>query len=268
MMSDINIFPHFKIHYLDENPSGESIVLLLHGLGSNGSSWRLQIPALKAAGFRVIAPDARGFGQSGFPGGQITIEVMAQDFSHLIKSLQHNPVHVVGISMGGTHALQLALDYPDLVKSLVLINTFASLQPEKFSLWIYYGIRLALLHSLGIETQAKFVARKIFPKPEHEFARQELIHQIREANPAAYRGVMRSFATFNLLPRLGEIRQKTLIITGEQDNTVSPVNQSKLTQYIPDARQVNVPNAGHAVIIDQPEYVNKLLTQFLNFDRF
>ena len=267
-MPDLYLTNTFKIHYLDKNPSGKQIVLLLHGLGANGSSWRLQIPALVQAGFRVIAPDARGFGKSGFPANNISIATMAKDFAILIQSFHVKPVHVVGISMGGTHALQLVLDNPDLIKSLVLVNTFASLQPKKVSLWIYYGIRLFLLHTMGIPTQAKFVAKKIFPRQEQEFERQELIKQIMQANPSAYRAVMRSFANFNLVSRLNEIKTPTLVITAEQDDTVSPENQKILAEKIVGARQIFVANSGHAVIVDQPELFNRILLDFLKSDRF
>lgn len=262
-MPQITISPNFNINYLDENSSAKETVLLLHGLGSNGSSWRLQIPALTEAGFRVIAPDARGFGHSGFPGGKLTIKTMAADFARLIERTEASPVHVIGISMGGTHALQLALDYPEYIKSLVLVNTFASLRPKKASLWLYYGIRVILLHILGIETQAKFVAKKIFPNPEMDIARKELIGQIMQANPRAYRQVMLSFGTFNLTSRLPEISIRTLVVTAENDGTVSPSNQKILAEKIPNASQILIPDAGHAVIIDQPVEFNRAVLKFL-----
>ncbi len=262
-MPDYQIKPGFNIHYLDENPSGQPLVVLLHGLGANGSSWQLQMPDLIRCGYRVIAPDARGFGKSGFPGGRTNIQVMAEDFATLVQHLGCGPVHLVGISMGGAHALQLALDHPALVRSLTLVNTFASLRPKKASLWVYYGIRFVLLHTLGISTQARFVAGKIFPKPEQFLARRELIAQIHQANPSCYRAVMRSFATFNLSARLPEINIPTLIITARQDTTVSPDNQRVLAENIASAHQVMVEDAGHAVIVDQPEVFNRSMLSFL-----
>ena len=65
------------LHYLDINPHGSPTVLLLHGLGATGGSWELQVPALVRSGFRVLAPDLRGFGQSTYP-GQTGIAEMAQ----------------------------------------------------------------------------------------------------------------------------------------------------------------------------------------------
>ena len=262
-MPQITISPNFNLFYLDENSSSQKAVLLLHGLGSNGSSWRLQIPELTSAGFRVIAPDARGFGHSGFPGGKLSIKAMASDFARVIEQLDIKPAHVIGISMGGTHALQLALDCPDYIKSMILVNTFASLRPKKASLWFYYGMRVILLHVLGMETQAKFVAKKIFPQPDMEPARIELYNQIMQANPRAYRQVMMSFGTFNIAPRLSQIKIPTLVITAENDETVSPSNQKILADNIPNAAQIFIPNAGHAVIVDQYAAFNRAILEFL-----
>ena len=64
LMPICTLSPSLKIHYLDPNPDGAPVVLLLHGLGATGLSWQLQIPALTGAGFRTLAPDARGFGRS------------------------------------------------------------------------------------------------------------------------------------------------------------------------------------------------------------
>jgi pimeloyl-ACP methyl ester carboxylesterase len=129
-------------------------VLLLHGLGVNGSSWALQFPALAEAGFRPVAPDARGFGQSSYPGGAMTVARMAEDMSALLEALHLVPAHVVGISMGGVLALQLALTRPEMIEKLVLVNTFARLRPERPSVWAYFAFRMILAHD-GLEAQAR-----------------------------------------------------------------------------------------------------------------
>ena len=70
-MAILELEPGLTIHYLDFNPGGYPAVLLLHGLGATGNSWQLQFHPLIEAGYRVLAPDMRGFGQSNFPGGVI-----------------------------------------------------------------------------------------------------------------------------------------------------------------------------------------------------
>jgi len=83
------------LHFLDPNPSGHPPVLLLHGLGADGSSWTLQLAALTAAGFRPIAPDAPGFGQSSYDGRGWSIRRIAGQLADLLQGLGAGPVHVV-----------------------------------------------------------------------------------------------------------------------------------------------------------------------------
>ena len=264
-MPTSNIAPVCSIHYLDPNSSGSPSVLLLHGLGATGESWGLQIPALIEAGYRPIAPDARGFGKSTYPGGSHTIEAMAGDMAALLDRLGAEAAHVVGISMGGTLALSLALHHPQKVDKLVLVNTFSSLRPDKLSIWLYFAFRLVLVHTLGLETQAKAVAGRIFPAPEQNEMRRVLVAQICQADPWGYRATMRALARFNVVERLGEIRAPTLVITGADDTTIPPKNQKTLVERIPGARQIVIPNAGHAVTAQQPEAFNQEMCAFLKF---
>ncbi len=262
-MPEVQIAKNFRIHYLEDNPTSKQAVLLLHGLGADSTSWQLQIPALTAAGFRVLAPDARGFGKSGYPHERTTIARMARDFAGLIEETGAAPVNVIGISMGGTHAIQLSLDFPQIVRSLILVNTFANLRPKKPSLWIYYLTRLVLVHTLGIPTQARFVTSKIFPHPDQEILRQELFRQILQANPSAYRAAMRALGLFSVVGRLPEIKVPTLVVTGEQDTTVGLENQKVLVDSIPGAQQVFISFAGHAVTVEKPEEFNQYMIKFL-----
>ena len=262
-MPHFEITPSLKIHYLDHNLHDSPTVLLLHGLGATGDSWLPQISALVEAGYRVIAPDARGFGQSTYPGGGMSISDMATDMATLLQHAEIDSAHVVGISMGGTLALQLALDHAELVNKLMLVNTFASLKPDNASHFLYFLMRMILVHGLGVPAQADAVTRRIFPHPEQEELRQQLHDQIIQADPRAYRGVMRALARFNVANRLGEIRAPTLVVTGENDTTVPPQRQRTLTESIPNSRQVVIPDAGHAVTADQYEAFNRVMVDYL-----
>ena len=105
-----------SLHFLDPNPTGKPVVLLLHGLGADGSSWTLQLPALSRAGFRPLAPDAPGFGGSPYDGGGWNIRRVAAQMAGLLEELGGGPAHIVGLSMGGVIAQQFALDFPQLTK--------------------------------------------------------------------------------------------------------------------------------------------------------
>jgi 3-oxoadipate enol-lactonase len=252
-----------SLYYLDPNPSGAPVVLLLHGLGANGSSWTLQFESLISAGFRPIAPDTPGFGKSPYDGKGWSVVRSSSAMAELLHELDAVPVHVVGISMGGTIAQQIAFDFPNLVRKLVLVDTFAVLRPTKLSGWFYFLQRFILVHTLGLPTQARFVAMRIFPCDDQQVLRDLLIEQITQADPRAYRAAMRSLGLFTSVKRLREIKVPTLVITGEKDTTVPLSSQSILAAGISGARQVFIPNAGHAVSIDQPELFNKELLGFL-----
>jgi 3-oxoadipate enol-lactonase len=252
-----------SLHYLDPNPAGHPAVLLLHGLGADATSWTLQLPVLNEAGFRPIAADTPGFGQSAYDGGGWSIPGMAAGMASLLGELQTGPAHVVGLSMGGTIAQQFALDYPHLTRSLVLVSTFAVLRPDSLSGWYYFLQRFFLVNVLGLPAQAKVVAQRIFPGPGNEQLREMLVETISRADPRAYRKAMTSLGLFNSVKRLGEIKVPTLIVTGADDTTVAPARQRLLVEGIPTARQVIIPDAGHAVPVDQAEQFNRELLAFL-----
>ena len=111
------------------------------------------------------------------------------------------------------------------------------------------GERFTVLYRLvaGDETQAQAVARRIFPDPDSAPLRQMLVETISQADPRAYRRAMTSLGLYNSVKRLGEIKAATLVVTGGDDTTVSPLRQLLLVKGIPAARQVLIPDAGHAV---------------------
>jgi pimeloyl-ACP methyl ester carboxylesterase len=262
-MVNIDLQSGPTIHYSDHNQNGHPVVLLLHGLGVNSDSWQLQIPALTKAGFRILAPDLRGFGRSSYPGGSCNPVVMAEDMATFMNSLAISSSHIIGISMGGTVALQLALMQPTIVESLILTNTFAKLRPRKFYIWIFYAVRLLLVHLIGINKQADFVARRLFPEPKQEQLREIFKSQVKQANPHGYRSTMRSYVRYDLSDQINSIDVPALVITGERDSIVSPEVQIEMAEKIPKAEHVFISDAGHAVSVEQPEEYNRIVLKFL-----
>jgi pimeloyl-ACP methyl ester carboxylesterase len=252
-----------KLSYLDPNPVGSPVVLLIHGLGADANSWTLQMPELITAGFRPLAVDIPGFGRSPYDGNGWSIRRVAADMAGLLDELKTGPAHVVGLSLGGTIAQQFALDTPHLTLKLVLVSTFAVLRPGNLSGWLYFLRRFFLVNTLGLPAQSRVVAKRIFPDPRHEQLRMILMETISSADPRAYRKAMASLGLFNSVRRLGEIKAPTLVITGANDTTVSPARQRLLVECIPNARQVVILNGGHAVPVDQGDRFNQELLAFL-----
>jgi 3-oxoadipate enol-lactonase len=189
---------------------------------------------------------------------------MSSVMADLLNELGVEPAHVVGISMGGTIAQQLILDRPRMVQKLVLVNTFSILRPKRLSGWFYFLQRFLLVHLLGLTTQAKFVAKRIFPGTDQQPMRDLLVDQITQADPRAYRAAMRSLGLFNSSKRLRQITSPTLVITSDHDTTLPKDSQKFLVEHIQSAHQlIIIQNAGHAVTIDQPVAFNAALLKFL-----
>ena len=153
------------------------------------------MPALIAAGFRPLAVDTPGFGRSAYDGSGWSIRRVAAEMAGLLDELHSGPAHVVGLSMGGTIAQQLALDSPRLMRTLVLVSTFAVLRPNNLSGWMYFMQRLILVNTLGLPAQAKVVAQRVLPGPQNAQFREMLVDTISHADPRAYRKAMTSLGS-------------------------------------------------------------------------
>jgi len=258
-MPDIYI-ESFKMHY-DAAGEGTPLVLL-HGLGSSCTDWPLQISAFSEI-YRVIAPDCRGHGDSDKPPGPYSIELFAGDVLALLNRLDVAQAHVLGVSMGGMVALQMALADSQRIKSLVLVNTFSHLIVSGLGSLAALLRRALILRLFGMERMGRLVARQLFPRPDQEALRQFTAQRWARNDKAAYRAASLAVWRFNVTQRLGEIYCPTIIIAGEDDRTVSPPHRDVLQRGIVGSRLVVIPDSTHATPIDQPQHFNQVVLEFL-----
>ena len=251
------------IHYLDPTPENGCPILLLHGLGADSRSWSFQFSALASSGYRPIAVDLPGFGQSTSLKGRWNIAAAADQTAMWMKESGYFSIPVVGISMGGTVAMQLAISHPEIVNSLILVSTFACLRPRNFHTALYLLRRFVKTAMRGGTSQAEMVAWHLFPHPEQNDLRVAMLQLIQETDPAIYKAAMRALATFDVRRNLSSIRVPALVISGEQDTTVPLDNQRDLVEHIPGARQIIIPDARHAVTADHPDQFNAAMLAFL-----
>jgi 3-oxoadipate enol-lactonase len=249
-----------RIHY-EQAGSGEAI-LFLHGLGSCGQDWQLQMPVF-AERFRVIAPDLRGHGQSDKPPSGVRVAHLTSDVIGLMDALKIERAHVVGLSLGGCVAQLLALDAPHRVHSLTLVNTFARLEADSPRHAFMLASRMAVLGLRGLPAQAEYVAARLFPKPEQADFRQLAAERIAANDPATYRRLLFAIRAFNVRNRLREIKCPTLVIAGDRDTTVPLRAKRLIAERIPGARMEIIADSGHATPIDQPEVFNRLVLGFV-----
>ncbi len=255
--------------YHEVHGQGEPLVLIM-GLGASTLGWNMQIPTLSRE-FQVIAFDNRGSGRSDKPATPYTIRLFADDTADLMDALGIASTHVYGQSMGGLIAQELALSYPERVRTLVLGSTTCGGQqavpalPEHLTL-------MAALNTLSVEEAAEkglplmyseeFIARK----------RQELIARAlaeAELRPPLDAFVRQVQATVRheAYDRLPQICCPTLIISGADDKVVPAENSRILAERIPNAELVVLPKAGHGYLVECAEESNAIVLDFLRRHR-
>ena len=154
-----------NLHYTDQGEGDP--VLLIHGLGSSGRDWEYQLPALLPQ-YRVLTLDMRGHGKSDKPSRGYSVKGFAADCLAFIKHMQLTKPHIVGISMGGMIAFQLATDHPEVPASLTIINSGPELIPRRPKEYLLVAQRLFFAHILPLSAVAKGLAKTLFPKPEQQ----------------------------------------------------------------------------------------------------
>jgi 3-oxoadipate enol-lactonase len=236
-------------------------VLLLHGLGSSGSDWDGVAPQL-SAGHRVVVPDARGHGRSDKPAGAYGVALFAQDIAMLCDGLGLKGVHVVGLSMGGMMGFQLAVDRPDLVRSLTVINSSPDMVARTWRRKLEFATRLFVLRVLGPQALAKRIAPRLFPKPEQAPLRQRAIESLGANAPDVYLRATRGLAGWSVLERLKDVACPVLVLHSERDYTPLATKQA-YTALLKDAWLQVLTDSGHAAPVDQPGQVVAVVERFL-----
>jgi pimeloyl-ACP methyl ester carboxylesterase len=236
-------------------------VLLVHGRGSSTREWDRQIPAL-AAHHTVIAVDLRGHGQSARTPGPYSIALFADDLVHVLETLGLGPVHVVGLSLGGMVAFQLALDARPLVRSLVIVNSGPSAVPTSVREWMLLQGRLWLLRLFGPRRFGAWIARLNFPAPEQAAERQALADRIGANHLPSYLAATRAILGWSVDDRIAAIDCPTLVLTGDRDYTPVARKQAYAIR-MPAARVQVIAASGHCTPVDQPEAFNRAVLDFL-----
>ncbi len=235
-------------------------VLLIHGLGSSCRDWEPQVAALSRC-FRVVAPDLRGHGRSTRPAPPYGPAVFADDLAALVERLGLGAVALVGISLGGIVALELALRHPSRVRSVVAINTPPDLRirtPRHLGKLLF---RLAVPYLLGMGAMARFLADRLFPAPGQAELRQVFVERWMENDRRTWVRVLWSMVGWTVLDRAGELSCPVLALCAEHD--YFPVaDQERWVARVPDGRLRRVPGH-HAVTAEHPEPVNAILLDWL-----
>jgi pimeloyl-ACP methyl ester carboxylesterase len=236
-------------------------LLFIHGLGSCGLDWEHQAEEF-AESHMVITFDLRGHGDSDKPPGPYSIKMFAADTADLLCALDVQSAHVVGVSLGGGIAFQLAVDAPKLVRTLTIVNSYPEMilrtLKEKFGMWT----RFFILRTKGIAGMGAILAPRLFPGPDLAAMRDTFIQRFSRNDQRAYTAALQSVIGWSVTDRLGEIACPVLVVSADQDYT--PVaNKEAYVTRIRGARLVVIPDSRHALPMERPQKFNAVLAKFL-----
>ena len=270
-----------RLHYVEAG-SGP-LVVLLHGFPEFWYSWRHQIAALAAAGFRVVAPDMRGYNLSDKPEGldAYTLDVLTRDVARLIGACGGQRASVVGHDWGGIVAWAFAMRSPELLDRLAILNaphpsaaTRGLMNPLQWlrSAYVLF-FQLPWLPEAAWQAGDHALLRWLFrtdPRRQGAYTEQDIERYVEAwRQPGALTAAINYYRALvqrgPLQPResLTPIKRPVLVIWGDQDRALGPELAEPDRQWVPDLRVERLPRASHWVQADEPERVNALLLQFL-----
>ena len=257
-----------ELFYLDQ---GKGFPLLFgHSFLWDGTMWQPQIERFSAA-YRCLSTDLWGHGRSALlNSSSYSLEQLADEMWSFLQALAIDRFILIGSSVGGMWAVNLALKYPEAVAGLVLIGTYVGAEPE--------ASRKRYLEMIAIGEKAQMMPNPLieqiiplFFAPSTVNHRPQLIEQFRERLSQLKGERLADVLTigkaiFNrksVLDQLPNIKCPVLVVVGKEDLSRPPSESEEMVAKLENAKLEIIPNAGHITNLEQPEQVNDLLQNFL-----
>jgi len=246
-------------------------VVFSHGLLWSGRMFEPQLRALSAR-YRCVAYDHRGQGRSESPRGDIlrghgiSIELVYRDAVKLIEQLELGPCHFVGLSMGGFVGQRIAARRPELLRSLVLLETAADPEPK------HNRPKYRALNVIGRMGGLSLVASPVMPimfgdtflrDPYRAQERDRWIGQLKQNRRSIYKAVNGVIERGGFEDQLDKIQVPTLILHGQEDRAIAMHRAEALHAGIAGSQLVKLPRGGHTSTIEEPELVNTEISRFI-----
>lgn len=255
-----------RLYYEDVGTALRGTIVFAHGLLWASWMFDAQVDAF-ADRYRCIRYDFRGQGKSEVTSTGYDMETLTADTTAIIEKLQLGPVHFVGLSMGGFIGMRLAARRPDLIRSLMLIETTADSEPAenvpKFR-------RLAFIARwIGLRVISSKVTPIMFGKTflsdrSRAAERAKYVHFLVANDPIGItRAVHGVIDRKGIYDEIAQITAPTLVIVGEEDVATVPAKAERITRRIRGAKLIRIPRAGHSSSIEEPAAVTEALESFL-----
>jgi len=227
-------------------------IFFIHGSGATGILWQHQVDALADIA-NTIALDLPGHGDSQGPSRE-SIPAYAEELAAFIKPLNAPRPIVCGLSLGGGIALQMLLDYGDILSGGILISTGARLR-----------VMPTIFKSIRDDFDGFVRGMPLFAASPHSSPAlfEPLLEATLSNGPEVTAGDFRACDTFDVTARLGEIRLPVMIITAEEDHLTPPKYGQFIEKRIAGAERRHLSRAGHLVPLEQPEGVNEAIRQYI-----
>jgi 3-oxoadipate enol-lactonase len=263
--------------YYEEKGSGDPLLLIM-GLAADSTAWMFQVPDF-AKRYRTVTFDNRGVGRSSKPPGPYTIHLMADDAAALLDALDIRRAHVLGVSMGGMIAQELAIRHPERVRGLILACTFpepdADVERQREFGMQQFGGTVTASGEMQIDLTAldplmffQHLLPRVFNQSFIDTELPRLMQLFAGAlqygfSMEAILGQVAAVMGHRATDRLHQIKAPTLVITGDADLLISPGNSDVLARSIPGAKLVKVPGGSHGFNLETPEVFNRHVLDFL-----
>ena len=258
---------HYEVH---GGPAADrETVILSAGLGGSGAFWAPQMAALLER-FRVVLYDHRGTGRSvrTLPDGPYSVAEMGDDIVKVMDALGLDRAHVVGHAAGGNAGLALALDHPDRIGRLVVVNSWSRPDPH---IKRCFDTRLALLNNTGVAAYVHAQPLFLYPADwlsanDARLEAEEVHHIQGFPDPDVMRARIGALLAFDIDADLPRIACPVLVSASADDMLVPLACSRRLAQRLPNATLDIAPWGGHGFTVTAPEAFNSRLLSFLNGD--
>lgn len=240
-----------------EQGTGDAIVFL-HGVGSDKAVWDEQLTHFGARGYRAVALDYPGYGESDLPASDPDRARIASYIFAALDELKITTAHVVGLSMGGVIALEMWRQQPAHLRSLVLADTFAN-HPEGDAI---LQRSLDGMTRLGMREFAEGRVGAVLQPEAAPELKQRVVANMARINTRSYTWASRAVWTANYVAELTNIGMPALVVVGEHDGLTPVALSEELHKGIRNSRLQVIPAAGHLANLDNPAAFNEALAEF------
>jgi pimeloyl-ACP methyl ester carboxylesterase len=264
------------VNVIEIGPADGTPVVFVHGLGGRWQNWLENLPACADAGYRAIAVDLPGFGESQMPVEKISIQGYGRWLEALLDALHVSAAALVGNSMGGFISAEVAITAPPLVERLVLVSaagiTSASERHERLfgalervqavSAFLGGAVVARAAWIAGRPRLRRLAMRFVAAHPE-ELSPPMAYEQIAGVGTPGFLPALDAVTAYPLQDRLPQIGCPTLLVWGRDDRIVPVRDADVFEELIPDVRKVVWDDTGHVAMLERPDRFNQLLRDFL-----